>query len=151
MVPSLACPQRQTMAVLRAAITSLLFVAACDVGEVPASGASPAPDAGGGGGSDAAGSADSGSPTGAEATFNSQIKQMVMRCANPGCHATGGQKPTLDAYTPLADQLRTQYTVRPGNTNVLVTKGKAAGNHSNMPWLSGTEQTALGNWIDSLQ
>lgn len=74
-----------------------------------------------------------------------------MRCAGLGCHATGGQKPTLDAYAPLASQLTTQYPARPGNTNILVTKGKAAGTHSNMMWLSTTEQTKLGNWIDSLE
>ena len=102
------------------------------------------------GGSDAPGT-DTSVPTGPEATFNSQIKDIVARCGGAApCHVVGAQKPTLTEYAPLASQLETQYTARPGNTNILVTKGKSTGTHSNMMWLSIGDQDKLAAWIDSL-
>jgi hypothetical protein len=123
-------------------MASLLFVAACDVGEVPVSGAVTGTDAGSTGGTDSG----STGPTGVEATFNSQVKPLVARCAGAGCHS-GAQPPNLTAYSLLI----AKYKTKPGNQSLLVTHGIATNNqHSGMPWLSAADQLTIGAWLDTL-
>jgi cytochrome c553 len=127
------------MVVLRAAIASLLFVAACDVGEVPTSGANPGPDAPVGG-SDAGGT-DASVPVDPAAAFVSKIQPLVTRCT--GCHS-GGQKPNLTSYTAL----ESQYKMHPGASNILVTKGVPSGH--NGEWFTSEQRDTIAKWIDSI-
>ena len=111
------------MVVFRAAIASLfLLLGACGVGEVPIGGGTP--DGGGG------------TP---DQTFDAQVKPLVTRCI--GCHS-GTQVPILTSYATLA----AKYKVKPGETNILVTKG----DHQGVMYFSAVEKTAVANWINSL-
>ena len=126
------------MVVIRAAITSLLVLAsACTVGEVPPSGSTPTPDAAGPTHTpDAAGSGNN-TPTPDE-TFAANVSPQVTNCL--GCH-NGSQKPNLRSATLL----ESQYKLKPGATNVLVTHGAHTG-----PALTDTQKTAVVSWINSL-
>jgi hypothetical protein len=119
------------MVVFRAAIASLfIFMGACGVGEVPAGGGSGTPDAAGGG-------------SGA-ASFTSQISPLVTRCI--GCHSAT-QGPTLTSF----DALQAKYKMKPGASNIFVTKGDAtAGMHQGVAYFSAIEKTSVAGWIDSL-
>jgi hypothetical protein len=100
----------------------------CSVGEVPIGGT------GVDGGTDGAQS------------FNAIVKPLVGRCAVVGCHA-GTQVPNLSDYS----KLDARYKMKPGSTNILVTKGSLTGGmHSAMPYLSSAEQAKVAMWIDSL-
>jgi hypothetical protein len=124
------------MAVLRAAIASFLFVAACDVGEVPTSGASPTPDAPQAGSDAASTDTSVADPAG---DFTTKIQPIVSGLCT-GCHA-GGQPPNLTSYTAL----EATYKRRPGASNILVTKGAHLG-----PALNATQKDTVIKWIDSI-
>jgi hypothetical protein len=116
------------MVVLRVALTSLLLLGACSVGEVPIGGGGP--DGGGGMGA---------------ATFESMIKPLVAECV--GCHV--GQPPNLTSF----DALQPKYKMGPGNMNVFVTKGDISvpvGMHQGLPYLTEAEEVTVAAWIDSL-
>jgi len=109
----------------RAKIAVFVLLAACSVGEVP-SGGGVTPDGGGGGGGGQ--------------SFEAMIKPLVMpKCT--GCHA-GGVPPTLTAFSVL----EAKYKTKPGNANVLVTKG----DHSGVIYFDATQKATVAAWIDSL-
>jgi hypothetical protein len=121
---------KETMVVFRRAAAWSLFLVlgACGVGEVPIGGGGT-PDGGGG--------------TPAQ-TFESQIKPLVTNCL--GCHS-GIQGPILTSY----DTLAAKYKVKPGETNILVTKADATGGtHQGIQYFTGVTKTAVANWINSL-
>lgn len=112
------------MVVFRAAVASMLILlGACGVGEVPIGGGGT-PDGGGG--------------TGAQ-TFDAQVKPLVTRCV--GCHS-GAQGPTLTSFATL----QAKYKVKPGASNIFVTKG----DHQGTTYFVPAEKTAVAAWIDSL-
>jgi hypothetical protein len=75
-----------------------------------------------------------------EASFNSTIKPLVMtNCVS--CH-NGSTPPNLTSFSAL----QAKYKMKPGMTNVLVTKG----NHAGIQYFGATDKTAVQNWIDSL-
>ena len=121
------------MDVLRAALVSLFtMAAACSVGEVPIGGGTP--DGGGG----------DGGGTGGGQTFDARVKPLVTECI--ACHG-GTQAPNLASFAVL----QATYKTKPGNTNILVTKGNLTGGvHSGLPYLTAAEQTTVAAWIDSL-
>jgi hypothetical protein len=116
--------------VVRAVLTTLIFITACSVGEVPI---------GGGAGPD--GNNDG---TGGGMSFNMIVKPLVTECV--ACHSTT-QPPNLTSYMAL----EAKYKSKPGSGNLLVTKGSlTAGTHQGIPYLSTGEQTAVAGWIDGL-
>lgn len=115
------------MVVLRVALTSLLLLGACSVGEVPIGGGGP--DAGGAG----------------ALAFEMTIKPMMSECV--GCHV--GQPPNLTSF----DALQAKYKTGPGAMNILVTKGDISvpvGQHQGLPYLTDAEEQMVAMWIDSL-
>ena len=74
-----------------------------------------------------------------EASFNSMVKPLVSSCTS--CHA-GNQAPNLTSFTTLA----AKYKMKPGSTNILVTKG----NHAGIQYLDATAKSTVQSWIDSL-
>lgn len=124
---------------MKAVITALVIVTGflgCSVGEVPATGT----------GADAAPV----DPAG-EASFNAQVAPRVMGCAIPGCHV-GLNPPNLTSYGGL----EAKYKMKPGMTNILVTKGDMQdasgppGLHYGLPYLDETAKSAIAAWIDGL-
>jgi hypothetical protein len=109
----------------------LVLFSACSVGEVPGEG-SGTPDA------PAAG------PN--QLSFNAMIKPLVANCL--GCHSTG-QPPNLTSF----DTLEAKFKVKPGNTNILVTKGHATNNQHpvGIPYFTPDQKTTVTTWIDGLQ
>jgi hypothetical protein len=82
----------------------------------------------------------------ADLTFNQQVKPLVTRCL--GCHGTT-QAPNLTSATAL----QAKYKMKPGATNILVTKGSMGsppGTHEGITYLDATAQSAVAMWIDSL-
>jgi hypothetical protein len=143
------------MAALRAT-SVLLFVAltACSVGEVPAGGATPPPDASTGtpdapgtGVDGAVGTPDGPPVSGNNASFAEKVRPIVTKtiegkmCTQGGCHVPGGQKPDFSSY----DTLLPEYTKKPGNTSKLVTHGAHAG-----PALPDPDKATIITWINSL-
>jgi hypothetical protein len=108
----------------RAKIAVFVLLAACSVGEVPDGGGTP--DAGGG--------------MGGGQSFEAMIKPIVMpKCT--GCHA-GGTLPTLTSFSVL----EAKYKMKPGVSNILVTKG----DHQNTTYFDPTQKATVTAWIDSL-
>lgn len=118
------------MALPRAALLLSLLVA-CSVGEVPLPGG--APD----GGATADAPASGASP--GAISFNMKVKPLVTACV--ACHS-GGQAPNLTSF----DALDARYKMKPGNTNILVTKGA----HQGQPFLTADGITTVTAWINSL-
>jgi cytochrome c553 len=104
-----------------------LAVAGCSVGEYGAEQQSMSPDA-----AQVTGGAN-------EASFNATVKPLVATCVS--CH--GAQPPTLTSYA----MLQPKYKMRPGNTNILVTKG----DHQGITYFNATDKAAIQGWIDGLQ
>jgi hypothetical protein len=99
-----------------------LSLAACSVGAVE------------GGGTDG------GNTNPNQQTFMTVITPLVMtKCT--GCHS-GGSPPNLSSFAALD----VKYKTKPGNTNVLVTKG----NHSGVIYFDATDQGKVAMWIDNL-
>ncbi|HWO19733.1 MAG TPA: hypothetical protein VNO30_13200 [Kofleriaceae bacterium] len=113
----MSAPAKAALAALFALLT------ACSVGSVDGPGT---PDA---------------APSGNELSFTTTMKPVVMRCV--GCHGNGGSQPNLTSYSTLM----AKYTAKPGNTNVLVTKG----DHAGIVYFSAADKTTVENWINSLQ
>jgi hypothetical protein len=67
------------------------------------------------------------------------IAPLVTECT--GCHGTG-EPPNLTSFAAL----QPKYKLKPGNTNVLVTKG----DHQNITYFTAGEKTTVAAWIDSL-
>ena len=100
-------------------------LAACSVGEVPGD----PPDGGNG--------------TGGGQSFNAMVAPLVTECT--GCH--GGTPPNLTSFSAL----QAKYKMKPGNANILVTKGDAMGGmHQGIPYFTAAEKTTVAAWIDSL-
>lgn len=75
------------------------------------------------------------------ASFTSMITPLVNpRCTS--CHGTA-QAPNLMSY----EMLQAQYKRKPGNTNILVTKG----DHSGIQYFNTTEKATVESWINNLQ
>jgi len=125
------------MVVFRAAAFAMvMLLGACGVGEVPIGGTGTppgtppgTPDAAGGGG------------TAAQA-FDTQIKPLVMTAHNClSCHSTNiTGEPNLTS----ADTLQAKYKMKPGTTNILVTKG----DHQGTVYFTASEKTTVAGWID---
>jgi hypothetical protein len=115
------------MVVFRAAVASMfILLGACSVGEVPIGGNT---DGGGGVGGQ---------------TFETMVKPLVTKCI--GCHSAA-QGPTLTSFATL----QAKYKVKPGASNILVTKADATqGVHQAVDYFSAVEKKAVGDWIDSL-
>ncbi|MEZ4361395.1 MAG: hypothetical protein R3B48_14510 [Kofleriaceae bacterium] len=94
---------------------------ACTVGEVGL------PDGGGGGG-------------GGGQSFTAMIAPLVTSCT--GCHGSGGSPPTLTSFSALQDK----YKMKPGNTNIFVTKG----DHQSIVYLTADQTAIVAAWIDGL-
>lgn len=112
-------------------IALLVLFSACSVGEVPGEG-SGTPDA---------------PPAGPnQLSFNAMIKPIVGACV--GCH-TVGQPPILTSF----DTLEARFTAKPGNTNILVTKGDATNNQHpvGIPYFTADQKATVTSWIDGLQ
>ena len=115
-------------------LAALLFVAlattGCSVGEygTASENSNMSPDA-----------ATSQNNAAGEASFNSMVKPLVTNCVS--CHG-GGTPPNLTSFA----MLQAKYKMKPGSTNILVTKG----NHSGIQYLSAGDATTVKNWIDSL-
>lgn len=112
-------------------IALLALFSACSVGEVPGEG---------GGTPDAA-------PLGPnQLSFNAMIKPIVNGCI--GCHSTG-QPPNLTSF----DALEAKFKVKPGNTNIFVTKGDLTNNEHpvGIPYFTPDQKAAVTAWIDGIQ
>lgn len=102
-----------------------LAFAGCDVGEV--------------GDEDGDGSG-SGNGMGGGQSFNAMIQPLVTGCV--GCHG-GSTAPNLTSFSALEPK----YKMKPGASNILVTKGV----HQGIPaYFSAADATKVANWIDSL-
>lgn len=108
-----------------AKIALLTLLTACSVGAVDGGAAIDAP------------------PSQAELTFNTSIKPIVERCSAPTCHG-GAIPPNLSSFGALTAVAK--YTMKPGNTNILYTKG----NHVNVTYFNATDLATLEMWINSL-
>lgn len=109
----------------------LVLFSACSVGEVPGEG-SGTPDA---------------PPAGPnQQSFTAMITPIVGKCI--GCH-TVGQPPILTSF----DTLDAKFKVKPGNTNIFVTKGDLTNNQHpvGIPYFTPDEKTTVTNWIDNIQ
>jgi hypothetical protein len=118
------------------AMLVMLGAGACSVGEVPIEGGTP--DGGGGGG-------DGGGGGGGGQSFNAMIAPLVTNCTV--CHAA--TPPVLSSFAALD----AKYKVKPGATNVLVTKmdGMPAGTlHYGVAYFTPAEKMTVAMWIDSL-
>jgi hypothetical protein len=119
------------MVVPRTLLASLWIFAACSVGEVPI---------GGGGSPDAGPVADGGgNGMGGGQTFDARVKPLVTACV--ACHQ-GAQPPNLTSFSLLD----AKYKMKPGATNILVTKGS----HQGQPFLTAEGIATVTSWIDSL-
>lgn len=107
-------------------VVVLVFLAACDVGTY--------------GEMEPSGSVDAMSNPNGEASFNSTIKPLV-QTACVSCHG-GGTPPNLSSFAALADR----YKMKPGSTNILVTKGP----HQGIQYFTPGDKTTVQNWIDGL-
>jgi len=108
-------------------LAALVFMG-CTVGEVPLEGGTP----------DAAVVDNVG-----ETSFTTMIKPLVTECVS--CHGSG-TPPNLSSFTAL----QAKYKMKPGNANILVTKGGAANTHQGLPYLTTEEQATVTAWIESL-
>ena len=117
------------------ALIAVMFVAlvGCSVGEVPVGGDVTTPDAA------MQNNNNNNNNAAGEASFNSTVKPLVTSCVS--CHQ-GNQAPNLTSFTAL----EAKYKMKPGNTNVLVTKG----NHAGIQYLGAADKMTVQNWIDSL-
>jgi hypothetical protein len=104
-----------------------LAAAGCSVGEYGAEQQSMSPDA----------TQMSGGTN--ETSFNATVKPLVGTCT--GCH--GAQPPTLTSYAAL----QAKYKMKPGNGNILVTKG----DHQGITYFNTNDKAAIQGWIDGLQ
>lgn len=78
-------------------------------------------------------------------SFNKMIRPLVTICVT--CHSAGTNEPNLTSYLALG----AKYRVKPGATNVLVTKGDASnGNHYGYPYFDLDAKKIVAKWIDSL-
>lgn len=78
-------------------------------------------------------------------TFRTMIRPLVAICV--GCHASGSTEPNLTSYLALG----AKYKVKPGATNILVTKANATnGVHYGYPYLDVDGKQTVARWIDSL-
>lgn len=115
------------MEVRISSLVALLLAAVlggCEVGEYGTS-TTPTVDAAGGGDG--------------EASFNSMVKPRVQTCL--GCHS-GSTAPNLSSFT----MLQAKYKMKPGSSNILVTKG----DHQGITYLNATDKAAVEAWINSL-
>lgn len=111
---------------VRAKFALLALLAACSVGEVTDGGVDSGMDMNNG--------------TGGGQSFNMIIKPLVdPKCT--GCHSAG-TPPTLSSFSAL----QPKYKMKPGASNVLVTKG----NHAGVIYFDATQQKTVADWIDSL-
>lgn len=99
----------------------------CEVGEYGTSDNPSMVDGGGG------------SSSGPEASFNAMVKPRVATCVS--CHA-GAQPPSLGSYSAL----ESKYKMKPGSSNILVTKG----DHQGITYFSATDKATIESWINSL-
>ena len=120
---------------VRANALVALFVVSlvgCSVGEVP-TGGDVTPDAA------MQNNNNNNNNNAGETSFNSTVKPLVTSCVS--CHG-GNQAPNLTSFTAL----EAKYKMKPGSTNVLVTKG----NHAGIQYLNAADKLTVQNWIDSL-
>jgi hypothetical protein len=82
-------------------------------------------------------------PSQAELSFNMTITPIVARCTAPSCHG-GGISPNMTSYGMLTSS--TRYTMKPGNQNILVTKG----NHANITYFTPMDSATMEMWINTL-
>ena len=116
------------------ALLVMLGAGACSVGEVPIEGGTPDAAGGGDGGGGGGGGGQS---------FTAMIAPLVTECT--ACH--GGVPPTLTSF----QDLQPKYKMKPGASNVLVTKGDAtAGMHQGLPYFTAAEKMTVAMWIESL-
>ena len=116
------------------AVAVLCVLAGCDVGEVPVGGGSNNPTVDAPPGEDPAN----------KASFDTVMKPMVMAkgCLNGAiCHMVS--PPQLAEYSSVA----AKYKVKPGNANILVTKG----DHQNTIYFDQAQKDAVAAWIDGLK
>ena len=113
-----------------AKIALLVSLTACSVGEVPG---------------DGTGNPDSGMGSQNEQSFNMVIKPITTTCL--GCHS-GVTAPNLSSFSTL----QAKYKMKPGATNILVTKADATGGqHQGVAYFNAQQKTAVTNWIEGLQ
>lgn len=78
-------------------------------------------------------------------TFNQLIRPLVPICLT--CHSAGANEPNLTSFLALG----VKYRVKPGATNILVTKADASnGMHYGYPYFDVDEKKTVARWIDSL-
>jgi hypothetical protein len=78
-------------------------------------------------------------------SFNQLIKPLVVGCI--GCHSSGSNEPNLTSYLALG----ARYRVKPGATNILVTKADSSnGQHYGYAYLDVDGKRTVARWIDSL-
>ena len=113
---------------LPAKLALLVSLAACGVGEVPDGNTPDAPPS---------------NPAG-EMSFMTMIQPLVGGCT--ACHG-GTTAPNLTSFAALEPK----YKMKPGMTNVLVTKGDTTqGMHYGIAYFNTTQQGTVAMWIDSL-
>ena len=114
---------------VRAKFALLVLLGACSVGEVPV-----------GGGPDGGSGMDMNNGTGGGQSFNAMIKPLVdPKCT--GCHSAG-TPPTLSSFSAL----QPKYKMKPGSSNILVTKG----DHAGITYFTDAQKKTVSDWIDSL-
>lgn len=121
-----------TMEVRISSLVALLLAAVlggCSVGEYGTGGG------GGGGGMNV----DASGGGGPEASFDTMVAPRVQSCL--GCHS-GSTAPNLSTYALL----QPKYKMKPGSSNILVTKG----DHQGITYLNATDRAAVESWINSL-
>ncbi len=129
------------MVVMRVALlASLIAVAACDVGEVPANG----------GGVDGGGSGSGPDPM-MGTMFASAIKPIAdaRGCTSAGCHG-GVQPPVMTSFETLTANMNYTYVKKPSATNKLIV-GPASlvgGMHQGVMYFDATQKTTISTWID---
>jgi hypothetical protein len=111
-----------------AKVVLLVLLSACTVGEVPLN---------------EGGSTDAG-PDPNETSFNTTVKPLLMTCT--ACHAA--TPPKLGSYATL----EAKYKMKPGNTNVFVTKADTTnGVHQGLPYFNADQKMTVARWIDELK
>lgn len=83
-------------------------------------------------------------------SFDNIVRPLVTECATGPCHT--GQPPLLTSYAAMTavPANLAKYTARPGNANILVTKGGVDNTHMGLDYFSPLEQAQVAAWIDSL-
>lgn len=96
-------------------------------------------------GTDTPDAAPDSAPVDGTESFNRIMRPLLAGCQ--GCHTNGNNLPNLSSFNALG----AKYKVKPGRTNILVTKADTSnGMHYGSAYFDSSEKRTVADWIDSL-